>query len=69
MRERKKRSFLKAISWRVLSPAVTMLVVFAYTGEIRASFAIGLFDVTLKLALYFAHERMWVRIPWGLTGD
>ena len=63
--ETKRRSLLKTLSWRVIATVITMLIAFLLTSEIKFAVEIGLLDTTIKLAAYFAHERMWLRIPWG----
>ena len=63
--ETKRRSFAKAISWRVLAVIITTTVVYFLTGEIAAAVEIGLLDTAAKLSIYFAHERVWQRISYG----
>lgn len=60
-----RRSLAKAISYRLLASAGTALIFLALTGQLALSLGAGALDVVLKLALYFAHERLWARIPWG----
>ena len=59
------RSILKAISWRVLATAATMLIVFAFTAELALSTSVGAVEVVLKLILYYFHERIWLSIAIG----
>lgn len=59
------RSIAKAISYRALGSAVTILIVFVFSGDMRLSISAGLVDTLVKLAVYFAHERLWDRIPFG----
>lgn len=65
MIERPKRSFAKTISWRVIATLTTMTIVYFLTGEIALSFAAGGIDVSVKIILYFLHERAWNRVTWG----
>lgn len=66
-----RRSIAKAISWRVIATATTVMIVFFLTRflrlELSASLKLsgiaGVADVILKLSLYYAHERIW-----GLSG-
>jgi adenylylsulfate kinase len=67
--ETKRRSLVKSLSWRVWATFITMIVSFAITREVAFAVEIGLLDTTIKLFLYFAHERIWVRIPYGLTRE
>lgn len=66
MIESKKRSLVKALSWRFVATFITMVVVFTLTGELIWAVEIGLADTVIKFAAYFGHERLWVRIRYGL---
>lgn len=63
--ETKKRSILKAISWRTWATMTTALLVFIFTGQFALAITIGLLEVFAKMALYFFHERLWQRIGYG----
>ncbi len=63
--ETKKRSFLKAISWRTWATITTAVIVFIFTGEFALAITIGLFEVCAKMVLYFFHERLWQKISYG----
>jgi uncharacterized membrane protein len=64
-REGMGRSAAKTLSWRVLASADTALLAFLFTGTIGAALTIGGLEVWTKLALFFVHERLWQRIPFG----
>jgi adenylylsulfate kinase len=59
------RSVIKAISWRVFATLATILIVFAFTHKIALSLGIGVVEMTVKLILYYFHERIWSLIPLG----
>jgi uncharacterized membrane protein len=63
--ETKRRSLLKALSWRVFATVITGSVAFAMTGKAAFALQIGLIDTTIKIFVYFAHERVWQRVPYG----
>lgn len=63
--ETKRRSVVKALSWRFIATLITAGVVYIFTGEASAAVEIGLLDTTVKLGAYFAHERIWLRVPFG----
>ncbi len=65
MREKNKRSVIKAFSWRLIATLTTMTLVFLFTGKIDLAFEIGAFEVSAKMMLYFFHERAWNSIKWG----
>ena len=60
------RSILKGISWRVVATTDTVLVVLCITcllGEcsIENAIKIGASEFLLKLAIFYFHERIWLR--------
>lgn len=63
--ETKKRSVLKALSWRTWATVTTAVLVFIFTGQFALAVTIGLLEVFAKMALYFFHERLWHRISYG----
>jgi len=63
--ESTRRSIVKALSWRFLATLITTALVLVITGEGSFAATIGLADTTLKLLIYFGHERLWNRIPYG----
>jgi adenylylsulfate kinase len=63
--ETKKRSILKAISWRTWATITTAVLVFIFTGKFALAITIGLLEVFAKMALYFIHERFWQKIRYG----
>ena len=65
MVETKRRSFAKAISWRIIASLTTALIVWLWLGDAAAAVSIGALDGLIKIAAYFAHERAWNRIKLG----
>lgn len=63
--ETKKRSVLKAISWRTLATLTTAVLVFLFTGKFAMAITIGFLEVFAKMGLYFFHERLWHKISFG----
>ena len=63
--ETKKRSILKAFSWRTWATITTAIIVFLFTGKFALALTVGLLEVFAKMGLYFFHERMWQKIGWG----
>ncbi len=62
----KRQSLHKTISWRVLATTTTFII----SGAILKSFNeialfIALTELITKFALYYLHERLWLRIPVG----
>lgn len=65
-REAHSRSVAKAISWRVLGSIDTFVLSFLFTSSIKAAGAIAGTEVLTKMLLYYAHERAWSGIGWGI---
>jgi uncharacterized membrane protein len=63
--ETRKRSVAKSISWRIFAGFITAGVVLAMTGKGDFAAKIGVIDTTVKLVIYFLHERVWNKINYG----
>jgi uncharacterized membrane protein len=63
--ETRRRSVIKAVSWRIFAAIITACVALAMTGQLEFAAKIGLIDTTVKLFIYFLHERVWNKIPYG----
>ena len=63
VRESRKRSLLKAVSWRVLATATTIIIAWAVYRDIRPALAIGGIEFLAKFLVYYLHERVWQIIP------
>lgn len=66
--ETHERSFLKAVTWRILASLTTVILVMAFTGDLTLAGTIGIFDIISKLIIYYAHERVWNKMSWGRKG-
>ena len=62
--EAHSRSFLKAISWRILGSIDTFVISFFVTGKLTFALSIASVETFTKIALYYFHERIWAVIPW-----
>jgi len=63
--ESNSRSVAKAISYRVLGSLSTAIMVYVFSGSLKASVGVGALDVVVKMALYYLHERLWNHITYG----
>jgi uncharacterized membrane protein len=59
------RSIAKAVSYRVISSLLITVFAWVFTRQIRTAVAIGVGDAILKITLFYVHERLWTRIPFG----
>lgn len=62
-----KRSLLKAISWRITGSTATFLIAYIMTGNFAVAGVIGLTQMISNTILYYAHERVWNRVKWGIA--
>jgi uncharacterized membrane protein len=62
------RSLVKAVSWRVVGSADTFILSLIFTGSGKYAISIASAEALTKIALYYAHERVWRRVRWGRLG-
>jgi len=60
------RHLAKTISWRIIGTIDTMVLGSFITGDLKMALTIGGLEVFTKMALYFLHERVWYKIPFGV---
>ena len=63
--ETKRRSLVKAISWRTIGTLDTITIAYFLTGQFKIAISIGGIEIFTKMILYFFHERIWNLIKWG----
>lgn len=63
--EDRRRSFLKAVSWRATGTIDTFIVSFIITGKPLVALSIGALEVLTKTILYYFHERAWNKVKFG----
>ena len=56
-----KKSLMKTMSWRIIATTTTFVIGWIVTGSVLAGGAIASIEFWAKLALYYAHERVWSR--------
>jgi len=73
-RDSPQRSFIKAITYRVLASGVMFIVffvIFRSTTQRTLNESLGdatlisVIDFVVKLTIYYFHERFWSGIKWG----
>tara|TARA_Y100000385_G_scaffold12060_1_gene12435 strand:+ start:1687 stop:2142 length:456 start_codon:yes stop_codon:yes gene_type:complete len=62
----KKKTLQKSISWRIIATVMTFLI----SGSVLNAYDemalyIALTELFTKLALYYLHERFWLKLPLG----
>lgn len=64
--ETKRRSVVKALTWRIIASLDTMIIAYFVTGgDFNKAISIGGFEIITKMVIYFFHERAWNNIKWG----
>jgi len=61
----KKRSIIKAVSWRLVAVLVLSVVTLALTRDIKTASIITLIYHGFQAFFYFIHERLWNSFSWG----
>jgi len=64
-KETNLRSIAKGISWRFVATGTTIIIVYTFFGRLDLAIAAGLLETVAKVALYWAHEKIWQKIKFG----
>lgn len=62
----RKRHFAKALSYRIIGTLTTMITAYAITGNALFGVKIGIIESALKIGIFYAHERAWLKFEYGL---
>jgi uncharacterized membrane protein len=65
-RASRKRSIVKAITYRGVIVCLDFLVIYLLTGKVRTAAGFMIISNIYTTVGYFLHERAWARISWGL---
>ena len=68
----RKRSFAKAVAWRLISLASDFLIIYIFIKKIIPSLGILLGAIRIAITsnlistiIYYIHERAWNKVGWG----
>ncbi len=69
VRERPIKSIIKTITWRVIASATTFTIAYLFFQDDpqateKATGVAGV-EASIKMVLYFFHERAWNVVRWG----
>lgn len=64
-RATKKRSIVKAITYRVIIVCLDFLVIYLLTSKVMTAAAFMIVSNIYTTVAYFLHERVWASITWG----
>lgn len=59
------RSFVKALTFRLLVIVSNIVIITLVTGELRVVFSVVLVSTVVNTILYIIHERVWDKVKWG----
>jgi uncharacterized membrane protein len=63
--ESHRRSFAKALSWRLVALLITVTVTWLIFEDVRIAASVGLLDSLVKIVVYYLHERAWQTLSYG----
>ncbi len=61
----KKYTLYKTISWRAVATTATFIISGAVLDNYEGAIYIALIELFTKFALYYFHERIWLKMPIG----
>jgi uncharacterized membrane protein len=64
--ESSKRSIVKAITYRVFIVCLDFTAVYLFTHKVDVALGFMVASNIYTTIGYFAHERLWARVQWGL---
>lgn len=65
MKEKKRRSVIKAVTYRVSATVATFTLAYIFTGSLEIATQIGFLDFFVKFLIYYLNERIWTKTTWG----
>jgi uncharacterized membrane protein len=65
MKEARRRSLAKSITWRIICIVVSVVTAFILTSRLDVAAAIGTVYNAITMFLYYFHERAWNKITWA----
>lgn len=68
MNETKQRTIVRAISYRLTAWVFTIFWTWLFTGDIAKSTGFATLLHLLLTVDYYIHERVWLKVKWGLKG-
>jgi len=61
-----RRSFAKAISYRVVIMTLDFATIYIFTGAIKVAAGFMIVSNIYTSIAYLVHERLWAKIQWGV---
>ena len=61
-----RRSVVKAVTYRLFIMCLDFATIYLFTGALTVAFGFMIASNVYTTIAYFAHERAWARIGWGV---
>ena len=65
----RKRALVKTLCYRLVMVAITVTIAWLVVGDVEAALNIGLVANVVKTGTYYAYERAWDHISWGVASS
>ena len=65
-RASRKRSIVKAVTYRGIIICLDFLVIYLLTGKVATAASFMIISNIYTTVAYFLHERVWAGVKWGL---
>ena len=66
--QQRKRAIVKTLCYRLFMIVITVVVAWLFIGDVSDALGIGLVSNLVKTATYYAYERAWDHVTWGVSG-
>ena len=63
--ETHKRSMVKSITWRIIGVFLLGGIAYSVTRNWKEMSIITILFHSIRMVLYYFHERIWLRVKWG----
>lgn len=63
--ETHKRSMVKSITWRIIGVVLLGGITWSVTHDWKEMTLITVLFHSIRMVMYYFHERIWLRINWG----
>jgi len=63
--ETSKRAWVKSITWRILGVFILWGITWLFTKDLKTVTGVTLVFHSIRVVLYYFHERLWNNIDWG----
>jgi len=64
-KEKRKRSLVKAITYRILIIILDFTTIYLLTGRLEVSLGFTMVSNVYTSVAYYFHERIWNKANWG----